>query len=313
MLVPAFDNDMLSAQHDGAVFDVDRGRLALTTDTFVVRPRFFPGGDIGSLSVYGTVNDLAMCGAKPLHLTVGLVLEEGLEMEELWRIVTSMAAAARRTGVTLVTGDTKVVERGSADGIYVNTAGVGTVVGDEPIAPASVREGDAILLSGDIGRHGMAIMAARDSFSFETRIESDSAPLDEVVLDMLSEGIDIHCMRDLTRGGLASALIEIGGASGLGMRIREDDVPVEREVRGACEILGLDPLYVANEGRFVCMVAAGEANRALAIMRRHDASQNATAVGEVKGRNPGFLVVSTAIGSERVVDMLSGEQLPRIC
>jgi len=254
---PAFDNPALNARHDGAVLAAPAGaRLAFTTDSHVVSPLFFPGGDIGRLAVYGTVNDLAMCGARPRWLSAGFILEEGLPVATLERIVAAMAEAARKAGVQIVTGDTKVVERGKGDGLYVNMAGIGWVEHDRVIAPASVRPGDVVLLSGDIGRHGMAILALREGLAFESSIESDCAPLWPAVEALFAAGVEVHCLRDLTRGGLATAVIEIAETAGRAVALEEAAVPVCEPVRGACEILGLDPLYVANEGRFVAFVPA---------------------------------------------------------
>jgi hydrogenase expression/formation protein HypE len=254
-----------------------------------------------------------MCGARPLYLSTGFIIEEGLPMETLWRVVSSMKAAADAAGVMLVTGDTKVVDRGKGDGVYVNTAGIGVVEHERIIAPASVRAGDAILISGDVGRHGMAIMAVREGLQFESNIESDCAPVAAPVLDLLRAGIDVHCLRDLTRGGLASALVEIAEASNLHVAIREADIPVREDVRGACEILGFDPLYVANEGRFVAFVAAADADRALDVLRRHPVSAGACRIGAVDAEPTALVTLRSRIGATRVVDMLSGEQLPRIC
>ena len=308
LVVPAFDNDLLNARHDGASLMAGGAKLAFTTDSYVVHPLFFPGGDIGTLAVNGTVNDLAMCGARPLYLSAGFILEEGLPMETLWRVVQSMQAAAQAAGVQIVTGDTKVVDRGKGDGMYINTAGIGVREHDRDLAPSSVRPGDLVVINGDIGRHGMAIMAAREGLAFETTIESDCAPLAAPVLRLLDAGIEVHCLRDLTRGGLSSALIEIAEASARHVHIREDAIRVDEQVRGACEILGFDPLYVANEGRFIAFVAPQEANRALALL-----GDGAGVIGEVGDDTPGLVTMRSVIGSNRIIDMLSGEQLPRIC
>lgn len=313
MFVPAFRNSLLGARHDGAVFSVERGRLAFSTDSYVVRPLFFPGGDIGTLAVTGTVNDLAMCGARPLYLSAGFILEEGLETEKLWRIVQSMKRVASEAGIEIVTGDTKVVDRGKGDEIFINTAGVGVIEHGLVISPASVRAGDAILLSGDLGRHGIAIMAAREGLEFESQIESDCAPLFPVIQNLLAEGIEIHCLRDLTRGGLASALVEIAEASTLTINIEEAQIPVREDVRGACEILGFDPLYLANEGRFVAFVAAKDAERALEIMNSALFDTTATRIGTMSNERPGEVNLKSSIGANRLVDMFTGEQLPRIC
>ena len=313
MLLPAFDNPLLAAQHDGAVFEVGKERLAFTTDSYVVQPLFFPGGDIGKLAIHGTVNDLAMCGADPLWLSVGLIIEEGFPMEDLWRVVHSMKLAADQIGVQVVTGDTKVVDKGKGDGLFINTAGIGVVPAGISINPGRVQPGDLVLLSGDIGRHGIAIMAEREGLEFESTIESDSAPLSGPVQTLLAEGIEIHCLRDLTRGGLASALIESAQAGKIEMNIDERAIPVRSDVQGACEILGLDPLYVANEGRFLAMVAPGHGTRAMELMGDPSAALGPVVLGEVGGRGDGTVIIKTAIGGNRILDLLSGEQLPRIC
>lgn len=313
MFVATFGGDVLRNRHDSAQLVVPGGRLALTTDSYVVRPLFFPGGDIGKLAVYGTVNDLAMSGARPLYLTLGMILEEGLPMETLWRVVLSLKEAAERAGVQIVTGDTKVVDRGKGDGVYLNTSGVGVVEHDLLIAPQSVQVGDAVILSGDLGRHGIAVMAVREGLQFESPIESDCAPLAEPVLALLEAGIEVHCLRDLTRGGLASALVEIAESAGVGIVLEETRIPVLEEVRGACEILGFDPLYVANEGRFVAFVPPSQADWAVQVLQRYEVSAGAQIVGEVTASPSGTVVLRSVIGTSRVVDMLSGEQLPRIC
>jgi hydrogenase expression/formation protein HypE len=310
---PAFANPLLARQHDGAVFAAPGGRLAFTTDSYVVHPLFFPGGDIGSLAINGTVNDLAMCGARPLYLSAAFILEEGLPLADLQRVVASMQAAAAAADVQLVTGDTKVVDRGKGDGLYVTTAGIGVIEHNLAIEPASVRPGDAILLSGDIARHGLAVMSVREGLELGGALESDCAPLVGPVLSLLAEGIEVHCLRDLTRGGLASGVIEIAGAAGVELRLDERAIPVREEVQGACEILGLDPLYVANEGRFVAFVPAGQAEAALDLLRAHPLSAEAQVIGSVHEGTPGLVTMTTLIGSSRVVDLLSGEQLPRIC
>jgi hydrogenase expression/formation protein HypE len=313
MFVPAFSNSLLESRHDGATFNVNGARLAFTTDSHVVHPLFFPGGDIGTLAVNGTVNDLAMCGARPLYLSVGFILEEGLPMETLWRVVQSMRQAAEEAGVQLVTGDTKVVDRGKGDGIFINTAGVGVIDHHLVIGPQSVRPGDAILLSGDIGRHGIAIMAVREGLDFSSDILSDCAPLNGMVAALLKAGVQAHCLRDLTRGGLASALVEIAEACRLHLGIDESAVPVGDTVQGACELLGLDPLHVANEGRFVAFVPQADAECALGIMRSHPLGAEAAIIGHVNEEPRGLVTMKSMIGASRIVDMLSGEQLPRIC
>jgi hydrogenase expression/formation protein HypE len=309
---PAFADPELERCHDGAVLDAD-GPLAFTTDSYVVRPLFFPGGDIGSLAINGTVNDLAMCGARPLYLSVGFILEEGLPIDALRRVVASMRSAAVAAGVRLVTGDTKVVDHGKADGIFVNTAGLGRILVPTLIGPTSVRPGDAVILSGDIGRHGIAVMAAREGFGFETTIESDCASVAEPVLALIDAGIAIRCLRDLTRGGLASAAVEIAETAGLAIMLDEADIPVREEVVAACELLGFDPLHVPNEGRFLAFVAPEDADRATAILRGHPVSGEARIVGKVADGPPGRVSCRGTLGVMRAVDMLSGEQLPRIC
>ena len=308
----AFAEPMLEHRHDGAVLDID-GPIAFTTDSYVVKPLVFAGGDIGTLAVNGTVNDLAMCGAQPLYLSVGFILEEGLPIATLRQIATSMREAAAAAGVRLVTGDTKVVERGKADGMFVNTAGVGRIIAPVAIEPASVRPGDAVILSGDIGRHGIAVMAAREGLAFETAIESDCAPLAAPVLELLDTGIAVHCLRDLTRGRLASALVEIAESARLAVSIDEASIPVGPEVTGACELLGLDPLHVANEGRFVAFVAPEHAERAVVLLRRHAVTSAASIIGNVTAGTAGQVSCRGPFGVERIIQMLTGEQLPRIC
>jgi len=309
---PGFADPELERGHDGAVLDIE-GPLAFTTDSYVVRPLVFPGGDIGMLAVNGTVNDLAMCGAKPLYLSVGFILEEGLPLDRLRAVVASMRAAATAAGVRLVTGDTKVVDRGKADGLFVNTAGIGRIVAKAPIGPEGVRPGDAVILSGDIGRHGIAVMAAREALGFETVVESDCAPVAAPVLDLIEAGVPVHCLRDLTRGGLASALVEIAETAGLSIAIDEAAVPVRDDVAAACELLGLDPLHVANEGRFVAFVPPERVERTVRILRGHPVSEDATLIGFVSAEQPGQVSCRGALGVLRAIDMLSGEQLPRIC
>jgi hydrogenase expression/formation protein HypE len=285
----------------------------MTTDSYVVRPIFFPGGDIGSMAIHGTVNDLAMSGARPLFLTSAFIIEEGLPMDTLWRVVCSMRDAAKKCGVQIVTGDTKVVDKGKGDGLYINTAGLGVIEHSQVILPASVRSGDAVLLSGDLGRHGMAIMAVREGLKFESAIESDSAPVAEPVLALLKAGIEVHCLRDLTRGGLASALNEIAGDAGVKITVEQKAIPVREDVHAACEMLGLDPLQVANEGRFIAFVAAQDAARALQIVRQHAVSANASLIGRVIEKSAPLVTLKSSIGAGRILDMPSGEQLPRIC
>jgi hydrogenase expression/formation protein HypE len=313
MFVGAFGNEALNASHDGARLDPAGRPLAFSTDSYVVRPLFFPGSDIGALAVNGTVNDLAMCGARPRWLSAGFIIEEGLPMETLWRVVQSMQRAAVAAGVQIVTGDTKVVDKGKGDRLFINTAGVGVIEIECDIRPAAVQAGDAVIISGDVGRHGMAIMSVREGLEFESPIESDCAPLAAMVMDLLEAGVAVHCLRDLTRGGLASALNEIAGTARLQVDIAEADVPVDDAVRGACEILGFDPLYVANEGRLVAFVAPADAERAVEIMRKHAPGAAACRIGEVKTEMPGRVSLRSHIGAPRILDLLSGEQLPRIC
>ncbi len=320
LFVPAFDNPVLASLHDGAILELaaeeaaGEPRLAFSTDSFVVRPLFFPGGDIGSLAVHGTVNDVAMCGARPLALSAGFILEEGFPMDDLWRIVESMRDAAAEAGVHVVTGDTKVVDRGKGDGVYINTTGVGLLHDGVDVSPQRAAPGDRILVNGPIAEHGIAIMSVREGLEFETRLETDSAalyPLVELLFDEMAD--DVRVLRDPTRGGLASALNEIADQSGVGIRLDEESIPLAEEVRGACEILGFDPLYVANEGKCLAIVAADRADRALELWRSHPLGSGAELIGEVVEADPGRVVLRSSIGGLRVVDMLSGEQLPRIC
>jgi len=299
--------------HDSAVLDVGRTRLAFTTDSFVVHPLFFPGGDIGKLAVYGTVNDLAMAGAKPLVLSAGFILEEGFAMETLRRVVDSMRKAADDVGVRIVTGDTKVVDRGKGDGLFINTSGVGIVPDGVDVSPARVAPDDAILLSGDLGRHGIAIMSVREGLSFEGALESDCCSLTGLVEAMTAAGADVHCLRDLTRGGLAAALNEIAVDAAVGIELEEAAIPVAEPVAGACELLGLDPLYVANEGRLVAFVPAEAADRVLEIMRSHPAAPQAAIIGTATAEHPGLVELRGPLGGGRIIDLLSGEQMPRIC
>jgi len=314
IFVAAFGAESLDAEHDGARLDPGSDKLAFTTDSYVVHPLFFPGGDIGSMAVYGTVNDLAMCGARPKYLSAGFILEEGLETETLWKIAVSMRQAADKARVGIVTGDTKVVDRGRGHGVYINTAGVGTIEHNLVIGPRRIGDGDAVILSGDIGRHGIAIMAAREGLEFETTVESDCAPLADSVMKLIEGGIEIHCLRDLTRGGLATAIIEIARSSGNEIRLDERSITVNEQVRGACELLGYDPLYIANEGRYAAFVPTIQAENALEIMREVIPDSIPAIIGRVgAGGDRGEVILKGAVGSERILDMLSGEQLPRIC
>jgi hydrogenase expression/formation protein HypE len=313
IILPQFTNELLAPMHDGAIFSLGNERLAFSTDSYVVSPIFFPGGDIGKMAVHGTVNDLSMCGARPLYLSVGFILEEGLPMEDFWRIVQSMRAAADEAGVQLVTGDTKVVDRGNADKIFINTAGIGVVPKDVNIHPARAQAGDKIIISGPIAVHGIAIMSVREGLEFETEIASDTASLNGLVQDILKACSDVHVLRDPTRGGVTSVMTEIAQSANVGILLQEAAVPISEEVKGACEILGLDPLYVANEGKLIAVVAPDDAEAALAAMRNHSLGGEAAVIGEVVSDHPGFVVMRTRVGGTRVVDMLSGEQLPRIC
>lgn len=313
MFLSAFGAGKTGDRHDAALLEVKGRKLAFTTDSYVVRPLFFPGGNIGELAVYGTVNDLAMRGARPEYMSVGFILEEGLSMEVLWKVVQSMSEAAGKAGIRIVTGDTKVVDRGKGDGIFINTSGVGTIVKGANISPKNIKVGDALLVNGDVGRHGMAIMAVREGLEFESQIESDTAPLSDLVLKLLSKGIRVRCLRDLTRGGLVSALNELAQVSKKSINIDEKQVPVRDDVKGACEILGLDPFYVANEGRLVAFVDPKDATRALKIMNAHPEGKGAALIGHVT-KEPGPLVtMKSRIGAIRILDMHTGEQLPRIC
>jgi hydrogenase expression/formation protein HypE len=339
IFMPAFANDALEQRHDGAVLSVNGSRLAFTTDSFVVRPLIFPGGNIGDLAVNGTVNDLAMCGARPLYLSAGFILEEGLERDMLRTVVTSMQHAAAKANVKLVTGDTKVVDKGKGDGIFINTSGIGVIqespvkkeeakepgvlhvspglrdVGEGPamIGPASVQSGDMVIVSGDLGRHGIAILSVREGLEFESPILSDCANVWPAVEALLKAGIEIHCLRDLTRGGLATTLNEIASDRNVCIKLEETRIPVDETVQSACEILGLDPLYVANEGRFALFVPAAQAEVALEVMKKVPVSLGSVRVGKVEETPGRTVVLQSRIGGNRVVDMLSGEQLPRIC
>jgi hydrogenase expression/formation protein HypE len=311
--LPAFRNSYLQRLDDQAVLNIAGGRLAFTTDAHVVTPLFFPGGDIGMLAVNGTVNDLAMAGARPLYLSAAFILEEGFPLSELARIVESMSTAAKTAGVLLVTGDTKVVDRGKADGCFITTSGVGILAHDQEITAAGARPGDLVILSGAIAEHGMTIMAARADLEVESPVVSDSMPLHEMVLDMLEAGGEIHCLRDPTRGGVATALNEIARQSGVGMVLEEDAIPVREPVRGICELLGFDPLYVANEGKLLAIVEPRSADRVLAAMGRRAEGRDARVIGAVVDDPDRLVVLKTRVRGLRIVDMLQGDQLPRIC
>ena len=313
IFISQFKNDLLDPLHDGAMFTLGGARCAFSTDSYVINPIFFPGGDIGTLAVNGTVNDLAMCGARPLYLSSAFIIEEGLPMEDLWRVVLSMKQAAEAAGVQLVTGDTKVVDRGKGDKLFINTSGIGIIPDGVEISPQRAKPGDKIILSGSIAEHGIAIMSVREGLEFETQIESDCAPLNGLVETMLATSKEIHVLRDPTRGGVASALNEIAESAQVGISLREEHIPVSEEVRGACEILGFDPLYVANEGKLIAFVSAEAAGPVLAAMRLHEYGKDAAIIGKVVDEHPGLVTAKTSIGGMRVVDVPAGELLPRIC
>lgn len=313
VFLPAFGNPALSRLDDQAILSLDGTSLAFTTDSFVVKPLFFPGGDIGALAVHGTINDLAMGGATPLYLSAAFIVEEGFAIHDLRRITSSMREAAAAAGVQIVTGDTKVVERGKGDGLFITTTGIGTVRDGIDLSSNKARPGDKVLLSGSIGDHGIAILAHREGLEFESTIASDSAALHTLVSDMLGVSDQIRCMRDPTRGGLSSTCNEIAAQSRVGIELQEQNIPVKEQVRGACELLGLDPMYVANEGKLVAIVGATDAERVLEAMRRHPLGRDAQIIGSVSGKDPGLVTMETLLGTKRIVDMLSGDQLPRIC
>jgi hydrogenase expression/formation protein HypE len=313
IFLPAFHNPVLSRLNDQAIVSVNGSMIAVTTDSFVVQPLFFPGGDIGSLAVHGTVNDLAMGGAQPLFLTVAFIIEEGLAMDVLRRVVASLQRAAADAGVQVVTGDTKVVERGKGDGIFINTTGIGLVPEGIELSADRARPGDIVLLSGSIGDHGIAILAQREGLEFESTIESDSAALHTLTSEMLRASKAIRCMRDPTRGGLSSALNEIAAQSRVGIELEESAILVREEVKGACEMLGLDPLYVANEGKLIAIVDPGVADEVFSAMRTHPLGRQAQIIGKVIAKNAGLVTMRTSLGTTRIVDMLAGDQLPRIC
>jgi len=313
MFKSALGNEYLAQGHDSTALNLPTGKIAYTTDSYVVKPLFFPGSDIGYLAINGTVNDLSMSGARPLYISLGLIIEEGFGMEELWKVITSLKIAAEKANVKIVTGDTKVVDKGKGDGIYINTSGIGIIEHKLNISPESIKEGDVIILNGDIGRHGIAIMAEREGLEFEHKIESDCAPLNGIVNSILKGGINVHCMRDLTRGGLTSALNELAETANSEIVINEDTVPVREDVQGACEILGFDPMYVANEGRFITFVTESDADKCLGIMKQHEYGTDSYIIGYVVSKSSGIVKLKSRIGTMRILDMLSGEQLPRIC
>ena len=313
VFLPLFRSPVLGRLDDQAVIEIGGVRLAFTTDSFVVKPLFFRGGDIGSLAVHGTINDLAMGGAEPLYLSAAFILEEGLDMETLRRAAESMARAAEAAGVEIVTGDTKVVEKGSGDGLFINTTGIGRVPPGVNLSAANARPGDRVLLSGTLGDHGITILSEREGIGFESPVESDSAALHTLVREMLAVSHEIRCLRDPTRGGLASTVNEIAASAGVGIALVESAIPVREEVRGACELLGLDPLYVANEGKLVAVVAPDVADTVLEAMRRHPLGAQSAIVGTVTESHTGLVTMKTPFGTSRIVDMLPGDQLPRIC
>lgn len=309
-LAPSFDLEGLG---DSAILNLNPHRLAFTTDSYVVSPLFFPGGNIGELSVYGTINDLSVSGAEPLFLTAGLIIEEGFPMDDLKRIISSMAEAANKAGVRIVAGDTKVVNKGKGDGIFINTSGIGLLYEGLNLSARNIKKGDLVIISGEIGNHGMAIMAERNGISFEPPLRSDTAPLNELVRNMVKVSREIRFMRDPTRGGLATTLKEVALESGLCIRIKEDLIPVPQQVVGACELLGLDPLYIANEGVLIAIVSEGDAKNILLRMKEHPLGRKAAIIGEIDESPQGMVLLETSIGGSRMIEMLQGEQLPRIC
>ncbi|WDP91798.1 MAG: hydrogenase expression/formation protein HypE [Desulfobacter sp.] len=313
LILPLFDNPELSKQDDGAVFEVPKGRMAFSTDSYVVDPIFFPGGNIGELAVNGTVNDVAMCGAVPLYISVGLIIEEGLPIKDLKAILEAMAAAAKKAGVRIATGDTKVVPRGKADKIFINTSGVGVIPEGVDVSGDRAKPGDKIIVSGTIADHGITILSEREGLKFDSDVKTDSAPLNHMVKSVLDCGCEVHVLRDPTRGGLGTTLNEIAGQSNVGIRLFENQLPVRGSVQGTCELLGFDPLYVANEGKLIAIVPEKDAQQALEVIRQDEFGKEAVIVGEVTKEDPGRVILQTLIGGTRIVDMLTGEQLPRIC
>jgi hydrogenase expression/formation protein HypE len=313
LMLPAFNNPILAELNDGAIFELQGLRLGFSTDSYTVDPIFFPGGNIGELAVYGTVNDLAMCGAEPAYLSAALIIEEGFPLDQLQAIVAAMSRAAAAAGVQVVTGDTKVVPRGAADKIFINTSGVGVIPAGVAVASHRAKPGDLVLLSGSIADHGVSVLASREGLSFQTGVQSDTAPLNHMVRGMLAAGPGVHVLRDPTRGGLGTALSEIAEKSGVGVRIYEDRIPVKPEVAGLCELLGFDPLYLANEGKLIAFVAPEDADAVLRAMRLDPYGRQAVVIGEAIAGHSGKVLLQTRIGGTRIVDMLAGEQLPRIC
>lgn len=313
LMLPAFNNPILDKLDDGASFDINGTHLAFSTDSYVVDPIFFPGGNIGDLAVNGTINDIAMCGAVPLYLSAGLIIEEGFLVSELEIILNTMSEAAKKAGVKIVTGDTKVVPKGAVDKIFINTSGIGIIPQDICVSGSNARPGDQIILSGTIADHGITIMTQREELSFDAPVSSDTAPLNHMVKNMLSACQDIHVLRDPTRGGIGTSLNEIAVQSGVGIKINEKNIPVKKEVAGMCEILGFDPVYIANEGKLLAFVSTEYANKVLEVIRQDNAGKDACIIGEVISDNPGKVILETSIGGKRILDMLTGEQLPRIC
>lgn len=312
LFLPAFRNPFLQQLTDSALLELGGKRICFTTDSYVVSPIFFPGGDIGSLAVHGTVNDLAVCGGKPVFISAGFILEEGFPVSDLKRIVDSMTIAARNAGVQIVTGDTKVVPKGAADRVFINTSGIGLIEYPDRIAPESIRQGDVLIVNGSIGDHGAAIMGVRENLQLDPGIVSDSAPLNGLVSDILASGSRVHCMRDATRGGLGAVLVELAAQSGAGLLVQESAIPVKESVRGLCEILGIDPLFLANEGKIALFCPAEDAPGVLEAMRRHEFGREAAVIGEVTGKSS-RAVICTVAGGKRVLDLPSGELVPRIC
>lgn len=313
LILPIFDNTILGALHDGAVLEVEGGRLAFSTDSYVVDPLFFPGGSIGDLAVNGTVNDVSMCGGRPLYLSAGFTIEEGFSIDDLKRILQDMKHAALKAGVKVVTGDTKVVPKGAADKLFINTSGIGVIPDGVNISGQNARGGDVVLLSGTIADHGMTVLTQRDGLQFDSSIKSDTAPLNHMVSNLLSLCKSIHVLRDPTRGGVGTALNEIAGQSNVGIRIHEQKIPIRTETAGICELLGFDPLYVANEGKLIAVVDAACAEKALSVIKEDEFGKNACIIGEIVSDHPGRVVLQTRIGGTRIIDMLTGGQLPRIC
>jgi hydrogenase expression/formation protein HypE len=313
LIFPQFENDILNQRSDSAIYSIDGKNFAFTTDSYIIQPIFFPGGDIGTLAVNGTVNDLSVSGADPLYLSASFIIEEGFPLEDFWRIILSMKKACERARVKIVTGDTKVVDKGKGDKIFINTSGIGLIEEGVDISPKNCKPGDLIIISGRIAEHGISVLSAREDFEFGTTIESDTVPLNSIVKKMLNVSKNIHCMRDPTRGGLSSILNEIAQDAQIGILIDEEKIPVSEEVKSACEILGFDPLYIANEGKLIAFVSPSDAERVLNEMKMHEYGKESSIIGMVTEENSGNVIMRTKIGTKRIVDMLSGEQLPRIC